>query len=77
MAAKDFKVQVVAQSKHYSGCTSFYSENILFKLAFDSCIVLSYSVFVVKNNQGWPFYFITGMSFQWLLGRYWDYKIFL
>ena len=31
----------------------------------------------VVNNQDWSLYFVAGMSFQWLLGRYWDYKIFL
>lgn len=45
-------------------------------IVFDECIELLYSIFIV-NNQDWSLYFIAGMSFQWLLGRYWDYKIFL
>jgi len=31
----------------------------------------------MHNDEGMALDFMTGMSFQWLLGRYWDYKIFL
>lgn len=71
MAAKDFKVQVVAESKHYPGYTNCYSENILFKVAFDSCIDLSYFVFKV-NNQVLPFYFITVSYLNWDVNEYLD-----